>query len=143
MALGFMTALHVCLTTMGLGGLVSANAFLAAMSGSDREQFRRGVGYSLTLNRVFGPMLGLGILLGVGLIVTARLSPTTGWLLTAYALVVAGIAFQAAVAVPWQLRAMRPGDATTAAIDRRTPLLIAAVFALDFVAIVFVMVLKP
>ena len=142
MALGIITAAHICFTTLGLGGLVATNAFLASMAGTDRDTFRRGVGFSLALQRIFGPMTGIGILLGFAVMGIARISATAGWLLLAYALVVAGIVFQGAVAVPWQLRALRSNDAG-ATVDQRTPQLIAAVFGLNFVAIVFVMVLKP
>ena len=143
MGLGILLAAHICCTTLGLGGLVSANGTLAAVAANAHgDAFRRGVGYSLALNRVFGPLLGIGILIGFALMAAAGIAASSRWLLIAYALVVAGIAFQASVAVPWQRRALA-ADPDDAAIDRRTPLLAAGIFALDFVAIVFVMVLKP
>ena len=142
MGLGILLAAHICCTTLGLGGLVSANALLVPAAAAGGDPFRRTVGYSLVLGHIFGPLLGIGILLGFALMAGAGFAPMSRWLVIAYALILAGIALQAAVAIPWQRRALA-ADSVGAAVDRRTPLSVAVAFALDFVAIVFVMVLKP
>jgi hypothetical protein len=138
----WLVALHVCCTTLGLGGLVCANVLLALTAGgADAPSLTRMAGVSLLGNRIFGGLLGAGVLLGLATMGAEHVPANATWLVLTYALIVLGIAFQAAVAVPWQLRIVRSAETVTA--PARTARLIAAAFLLQFVLIVFVMVVKP
>jgi hypothetical protein len=138
----WLLALHICCTTLGLGGLVCANTLLAVTAGRvDAALFKRIVSFSLVLNRIFGGLLGAGILLGFATMGSAHVPATATWLVLAYVLVVSGIAFQAAVAIPWHLRVL--GAADSVAQPARTARLIAAAFLLQFVLLVVDMVVKP
>lgn len=138
----WLLALHVCCTTLGLGGLVCANVLLALIAGRvDALALARIAGFTLLANRIFGGLLGAGVLLGLATMGVAHVPPNAAWLVITYVLVVLGIGFQAAVAIPWQLRVIRAPDSV--ASPARTARVIAAAFALQFVLLVFVMVVKP
>jgi hypothetical protein len=140
--MAWLLALHVCCTTLGLGGLVCANVLLAlAADGADVQSVRRMAGLTLLANRVFGGLVGAGVLLGLATMGAAHVPANATWLVLTYAIVVLGIVFQAAVAIPWQLRLARSAETITAPV--RTARLIAAAFVLQFVLLVFVMVVKP
>jgi len=138
----WLLALHVCCTTLGLGGLVSANFPMALAAGhADPLLLARMAGSALIANRIFGGVLGAGILLGLATMGAAHVPPTAPWLVSSYALIVLGIAFQATVAIPWQRRVV--DSAQTVAHPARTARLIAGAFLLEFIALVCVMVVKP
>src|ERR1700736_95685 len=135
----WLLALHVCCTTLGLGGLVCANVLLALVAGgADAPALARMVRVTLLANRIFGGLLGAGVLLGLATVGAEHVRVNSTWLVITYALVVLGIAFQAAVAIPWQLRIVRAPQTVIA--PARTARLIAGAFLLQFVLLVFVMV---
>jgi len=138
----WLIALHICCATLGLGGLVCANVLLALTAeGADPESLTRTARVSLLANRVFGPLVGVGVLLGLATMSVAHIPANATWLVLTDAISVLGIAFQAVIAIPWHLRIIR--SAETVAAPARTARLIAAAFALQFVLLVFVMVVKP
>jgi hypothetical protein len=138
----WLLALHICCTTLGLGGLVCANTLLAVAAGrAEPPLFRSIVSLSLLLNRIFGGLLGAGILLGFATMGSAHVPATATWLVVAYLLVISGIVFQAAVAIPWHLRVL--GSAMPAPDPTRPARLIAAAFLVQFVLLVADMVVKP
>lgn len=140
--MAWLLALHVCCTTLGLGGLVSANLPPALAAGhADALLLKRLARSALITNRIFGGVLGAGILLGLATMGAAHVPPTAPWLVLSYALIVIGIAFQATFAIPWQQRVVH--SAETVAHPARTARLIAVAFLLEFVALVCVMVVKP
>jgi len=140
--MAWLLALHVCRTTLGLGGLVCANVLLALTAdGADAQSLTRMAGFSLLANRIFGGLVGAGVLLGLATMGAEHVPPNATWLVLTYAIIVFGIAFQAIVAIPWQLRIVRSAETVTA--PARTARLIAAAFLLQFVLLVFVMVVKP
>ncbi|HTU81759.1 MAG TPA: hypothetical protein VMF61_06495 [Candidatus Acidoferrales bacterium] len=97
---------HVLLVTAGYGGLIAADAYLLFLSASrDAEAVLAGVRAWQRTARVFGPMLGLGVLCGIGLALTLQVPPASLWLVWTYVLVIAAIAVQALVMIPWQRRA--------------------------------------
>lgn len=138
----WLLALHICCATLGLGGLVCSNVLLAlTLEGADAESLRRTARLSLLGNRIFGPLVGVGVLLGLATMGVAHVPANATWLVLTYAIIVLGIGFQAVVAIPWHVRILR--SAETVAAPARTARLIATAFALQFVLLVFVMVVKP
>jgi hypothetical protein len=138
----WLLALHVCCTTLGLGGLACASVLLALTAdGADAQSLARMARLSLLANRIFGGLVGVGVLFGLATMGAAHVPANSTWLILTYAIVVLGIAFQAAVAIPWQLRLVRAAEMVAA--PARTARLIAAAFVLQFVLLVFVMVVKP
>lgn len=104
-----MTALlvaHILFTTSGYAGLIAANIYLLSMSASaDAGTMRAALGGWQRSVRVFGPLLGLGILFGFGLAAELRISLVSTWLVATYALIIIGMGIQGVVVVPWQRRA--------------------------------------
>lgn len=58
----------------------------------------------LATARVFGPVLGAGVLAGFALALLTGMPLNALWLVATYALIVLALAVQAAIMVPWQLR---------------------------------------
>jgi hypothetical protein len=140
--MAWLLALHVCCTTLGLGGLVCASVLLALTAdGADARSLMRMAALTLLANRIFGGLVGVGVLFGLATMEAAHVPANATWLILTYAVIVLGIAFQALVAIPWQLRIVRAAETVAAPV--RTARLIAAAFALQFVLIVFIMVVKP
>lgn len=136
-------AAHVILTTLGYSGLIVGNAWLAALCrNADGATVIAGVKVWRRLVRVFGPLLGLGVLVGFALAVKMGTPLVAGWLVITYVLIVVALGAQAALMVPWQVRA-------EAAIASGTPLstrpIVATVwiFSIAYVGILTLMLWRP
>jgi hypothetical protein len=138
-----LIALHVLLTTLGFAGLLATNVWLMLL-------FRVGEGAALELAlrasrhsiQIFGPTLGLGILAGFALALVMGMPLAAAWLVGTYALIVLVLGVQAAVMVPWQIRA-------SAALERgekistRAVAIVLSIACFAYVAIISLMVIRP
>jgi uncharacterized membrane protein len=133
-------AAHVFCTTLGLSGLACVNIWLAqVVRQGDAGTTALAARSSLRVERIVGPLLGIGILLGFWLAIAAHIPLLSGWLLTAYGLIVLGGVTQAALAVPWHVKAAS-GET---ALDPGRPALAAWAFTINMALLVFLMVLRP
>jgi len=96
---------HVLLATAGYAGLIAVNVYVLMMcQGQDASTFRQALTAWRKSSQVFGPMLGLGVILGFGVAATLHVPLTSRWLYVTYALMVAAIGVQAGIMAPWQVR---------------------------------------
>ncbi len=150
LALSILLTLHILLVTLGYGGLIVANAWLA-MSLRSSEQATALVTLRTAINvfRSFGPMLGIGMLLGFAIAGWLHVALTSAWLIAAYALIFCAMLLQGMVAVPWNVRTLRTLESTganatsLAAIDARVPAAVAWGLTGTLVLLVLVMVWRP
>ena len=140
-----LVAAHILCTTLGLGGLVATNVWLAQMVRSTEVSVvGAALRASLTMNRIFGPLVGMGILLGGGLIAVTHVAALSSWLLVAYILIVIGFGLQGVYAIPWQIRGSRlVEEGAIATLDRRTPAIVAIAFAVNLALLIVLMVAQP
>ena len=142
-----LVAAHVIFTTLGYSALVVANVSVA-LSAREREpqSWTDALRTAVRISRIFGPLLGIGILLGIAALFATHLPAFSPWLVATYALIVMALVLQAAVALPWygrSLQAATPGAPRDIAPDRRAPAVFAIAFAAAFAIIVALMVMKP
>ena len=139
-----LVAAHVICTTLGYGALIVANVWLALNPRTaERAVLEAQARSALTVSRIFGPLLGIGVLLGIAALAVTKLPAFSPWLVTTYALIVLALLIQGVVAIPWHIRAQR-ALAAGSIVDRpRTPALVAAAFTLIFALIITMMVAKP
>ena len=134
---------HVILATSGLAGLIATNAWLLALCrSSDATTVAAGVHTWRRLMRVFGPLLGAGILAGFALAFAMSQSLAAAWLIATYALILLMLGVQAAVMVPWQINA----SATLArggAVSTRSVAIVLATSCVVYAGIVSLMLLRP
>jgi hypothetical protein len=142
---GYSTLLvaHILFTTAGYVGLIATNSVVLILC-ARREPgliadaisaWRRSV-------RIFGPILGIGLLLGFWLAQVLHVGLASLWLLVTYALVVAALATQAAIMIPWQFRA-HAAATEGAALSARPIVTVVSVFTIVYIAIVSLMTLRP
>ena len=99
---------HVLFTTAGYAGLIACNVYLLHLTrAGDAAAVSSGITAWRKTARTFGPLFLVGILLGFALAAAFRVPLNEPWLLATYALIVAIVAIQGAVMVPWQLRSDR------------------------------------
>jgi hypothetical protein len=147
LATRMLIAAHVICTTLGHAGLVCCNVWIAVLArpqaaGISGETVRT----SLLMNRVFGPLLGAGIVFGFVVAAASRISPFAPWLVLTYAAIALALALQAAIGIPWHLRTLRAiseANVPAVAVDTRAPVLVAGGFVAAYVTIVLLMVVRP
>lgn len=138
-----LTVAHVILVTAGYVGLIATNAWLLVLSAAaEPATVRSAVQTWRGMARIFGPLVGSGILAGFALALRLGFPLTGLWLLVTYALVVAALGVQAAVMVPWQLRA-ESALATGRALPRGSVALVLSVLTIVYIAIAALMLLRP
>jgi hypothetical protein len=134
---------HVILTTLGYAGLIAGNAWLAALCrNADGAVVLAGVKVWRRLVRVFGPLLGLGVLAGFALALKMGTPLAAGWLVITYALIVVALGAQAALMVPWQVRA-EAAIASGAPLTARPIVATVWIFSLAYVGILTLMLWRP
>jgi hypothetical protein len=137
---GLLLAAHVFCTTLGYAGLACINIWLAGVSRTgDASAIAIAARSSLQVERIVGPILGAGIVLGFAVAAIAHIPLTMGWLIAAYVLIALGGATQALLAVPWHVQAAN-GSTT---LDKRRPAIAAWAFAATMALLVLVMVTRP
>ncbi|HKE36382.1 MAG TPA: hypothetical protein VKB39_03070 [Candidatus Baltobacteraceae bacterium] len=141
--LALLLIAHVLCTTAGYAGLIAGNAYLLFLTGSgNAPAVRTGLGAWRKSAQTFGPLLGAGTLLGFALAATFHVSLVSPWLVATYALILAVLAIQFGVMVPWQQRSDRA--LASGAIPRLTPVrAVIAAQSVVYTAIVGLMLVKP
>jgi hypothetical protein len=134
---------HVLCTTIGYAGLIAGNAYLLFLTGSgDAGAIASGLTAWRKTARTFGPLLLIGLLLGFALAAAFRIPLGAPWLVATYALILAVIAIQAGVMVPWQLRSDRGLAAGT--IPRLAPVrVVLSALCIGYTAILALMLVRP
>jgi hypothetical protein len=138
-----LIATHVILTTAGYVGLIAANLWLLMLSHSrDARALAAGVRSWRRSARLFGPMLGVGVLAGFALALTIHVPLGAAWLIATYVLILLAMGAQGRLMIPWQLAA----DAAIARgepVSTRTVTIVLSIFSVAYVAIVTLMLLRP
>jgi hypothetical protein len=129
---------HIICTTLGFGGLIAANVGLA-LAARGTVQVQR-VREAVTAIRIFGPLLGIGVLLGFGMQTTLHVPANAPWLLATYAAIVIGLALQAYGSVRYMRASADPAGVAHLGA---TPATLAAGLTLLFIALVTLMVGRP
>ena len=111
---GALLALHIVCVTLGYGGLIVATSGFVAPENIQR------------MMRVFGPLLGLGLLIGFIVVWAMGLPFTAKWLIASYVIVI--------LAMAWGPVSMRMGLKPPAG---------AVGLLVFFVLLVFAMTLRP
>ncbi len=138
-----LLAAHVILARAGYAGLIATNVWLLALCSSrEAATVRDAVITWRNTARIFGPILGAGMLVGFGLAPVSGTPLSAHWLIAAYALVFLALGAQAAIMVPWQLRA-EGALARGEALARGPIVTVIAAFTLAYVAIASLMVIRP
>jgi hypothetical protein len=138
-----LAVVHVFFTTAGYLGLIVANIWLLLLVRAQHSvvtleairTWRRSA-------QICGPLLGIGLVLGFGLAAVAHMSPATSWLIATYALIAAALGTQAAVMIPWQLRANALA-ASGSSVPLRPVVFVLAVLVIVYALILTLMVLRP
>jgi hypothetical protein len=100
-----LTVAHMLLTMGGYAGLIATNAWLlllfrsgeTAVVVSAMRTWQRAA-------RIFGPLLGLGVLIGFATALVSGISLVAPWLIVTYALLMLVLVGHAALMVPLNLR---------------------------------------
>lgn len=138
-----LVVIHAIFTTLGYVGLIATNAcLLLFIRDGEAPALRTAIGTWRRAVRIFGPVLGLGILAGFALAVTMGFSLVAGWLVATYVIVAIVMAAQAAVMVPWQFRAEAAIE-EGAPISTRPVVLVLSLGCLAYIAILTLMLLRP
>lgn len=138
-----LIATHAVLTTIGYAGLIATNLWLLALCRvADPVIVAQAISAWRALVRIFGPTLGVGVLLGFGLAAVAHVSFGSLWLVITYALVLVAIGVQASIMVPWQLRA-NAILAGGGAISTRPVAIVVTVFCIAYAGTLSLMLLRP
>jgi len=134
---------HVLLTTAGYGGLIATTAYMLFVAGVHEPQTVRAAlaGWQRSA-RIFGPLLGLGLLLGFSLAGMLHVPLGSAWLLVTYVLVAVAMGVQAGVMVPWQIRSGR-NLAGEALPSLKGPRFVLVTLSVIYTAIVGLMIVRP
>lgn len=137
-----LTIIHVLLTMAGYAGLITINVWLLLLCRTgEAALIAKGAQTWRTTTRIFGPMLGLGVLLGFATALLLGIPLLSPWLIATYALIVAVLGGQAAFMVPFNLRTERiqAGEA----VSTRPIALAITVLTLGYVCITALMFVRP
>jgi hypothetical protein len=134
---------HVLLTTAGYMGLIAANAYLLFSGGiRDAQDMREALAIWRRSVRAFGPLLGVGVLVGFGLAVMLHVPLGSTWLVVTYVFIVVAMGIQGGVMVPWQIRAGR-NLATGTLPALGSVRLVLATLSVVYTAIIGLMIVRP
>jgi hypothetical protein len=134
---------HVVLTTAGYAGLIATHAYMLYVSRSQNiDAIRAGLTAWRNSAQTFGPLLGMGVIVGFGLAGVMHAPLLSRWLIIAYVLVALALGTQAGVTIPWQLRSSRAVEAGE--IPAMGPIRFAVVWmSLIYTALLIVMLVRP
>jgi hypothetical protein len=142
MAYLILTIVHVLLTMGGYAGLIATNAsLLILLSSADGPVIASGMRMWQRAVRIFGPMLGLGVLIGFATAVVMGISLLSTWLIATYALIIVVLAGHASLMVPFNLRAQQ--IAGGARVSRRPIALAISLLTLGYICIPALMFVRP
>ena len=138
-----LTVTHIVLVTAGYIGFIALNAWVLVLARDKNPSIvLAGLRAWRRLVRIFGPVLGLGVLAGFADAVYAGFSLTSLWLVGAYVLIVLSACTQAALMVPWQLRA-EGAIARGETLSTRPIAALIALFFIFYVTITSLMFIRP
>lgn len=134
---------HILFATAGYVGLIAASVYLLFVtSGHDANSIAVALIAWRRSAQIFGPLLGLGVLLGFALAAMLHYSLGTTWLVITYVLIVVALGVQSGIMVPWQIRANR--ILAAGAIPPLMPArIVVALLAVVYTAIIGLMVARP
>ena len=105
MLLSILTVAHVVLTTTGYAGLIVGNLWLLLLAARQQPEMQIASIHAWRRSaQIFGPLLGVGALIGFGLAAVTHQPLLSSWLVATYVLIILALGTQAAIMVPWQLR---------------------------------------
>jgi hypothetical protein len=134
---------HVSFTTVGYVGLIAANVWLLKLCGQqDIGAVLEAVSTWRGTAQIFGPMLGVGALLGFWLAALLHQQLGSRWLLLTYGLIVLALGTQAAIMIPWQARATEVVS-QGALVSRRPIAIVLSVLSAAYVSIAGLMLIRP
>jgi hypothetical protein len=143
--IGYLVLLiaHIIFTTAGYVGLIATNVVVLILC---RRQNVSLVGEAIAAwrrcVRIFGPILGIGLLLGFWLAGLMHIGFASLWLLITYALVIVALVVQGMLMVPWQFRA-QDAAARESGLSVRPIVTVVSAFTIFYIAIVSLMVVRP
>ena len=141
--LAALTATHATLATLGYAGLIATNVTLLVLY---RQSSTDAIPVAIRLwrncARIFGPMIGLGVVVGIFLATQIGISLATSWLLVAYVFIAIGMLAQAGIMIPWQLAAASAARAGERVSTARITTAI-ALFTVAYLGIMLAMVARP
>jgi hypothetical protein len=138
-----LIATHVILATSGYAGLIVTNAWLLMLCrNADGSVIVAAVNGWRRMVRIFGPLLGVGMLAGFALALLMGMPLSAAWLIATYVLVLIALGAQAALMVPWQRRAQAL-IVRGAALSTRPIAATLALFCVAYAGILSLMVLRP
>ena len=141
--LSALIAAHVTFTTAGYVGLIATNFIVLILCrSSEPAVVLQAVRAWRGSARVFGPLLGIGVLLGLWLAGLTHVGLLSLWLVITYALIVLALGAQAALMIPWQSRAQNAAAAGKS-ISTRPIVVVLAVFTIAYLSIILLMLLQP
>lgn len=141
MSLNVLAAAHAMFATFGFVGLIATNLALLLFCRQPGASVSTAIRTWRASARIFGPLLGLGLILGIWLALAAGISLSATWLLVAYALIVVAAGTQTAIMVPFQLRATNAASA--APLSTRGIAGIVATFTVAYICIMLLMIARP
>jgi hypothetical protein len=134
---------HVSFTTIGYVGLIAANVWLLRLC---RQQHVSAVLETVSTWRataqIFGPMLGVGALLGFWLAALLQEPLGSRWLLLTYGFIVLSLGTQAAIMIPWQVRATERVPQGVV-VSRQPVAIVLSVLLAAYVSIAGLMLIRP
>ena len=137
-----LTIVHVLLTMGGYAGLIAVNVWLLLLCRTGNSNLiATGVEIWRNTARIFGPLLGVGVLLGFATAGTAGISLLSPWLVATYALIAIVIAGQAVLTVPFSLRAQRLANGET--LSTRPIAFAISLLTLGYICIPALMFVRP
>lgn len=143
MAISALLVAHVVLTTAGYVAFIASNGIVLVLC--RRQQPTVVIAAVSTWQRaarIFGPLLGVGILLGLLLAFEMHVPLASPWLVATYALIALALGTQAAFMIPWQRQAERVA-AQGAYVPTRSIVIVLWVFTIVYILIVALMFVHP
>lgn len=138
-----LVSAHVIFSTLGYVGLIASNLWLLLLCRDERtETLVDAIRVWRRLARLFGPLLGLGVLCGFWLATVVHAPLGTRWLLATYVLIVLALGTQATIMVPWQLRADR-SLAQGVGVSTRPIIVVLVIFSVAYASNLMLMLLRP
>jgi hypothetical protein len=143
MGISALLVAHVVLTTAGYVAFIATNVIVLVLCRAQQPAVViAAVATWQRAARIFGPLLGIGILLGLSLAFEMHVPFASPWLVATYALIVLALGTQAAFMIPWQRQAERIA-VQGAYVATRSIIIVLWVFTIVYVLIVALMFVHP
>lgn len=138
-----LTIVHVLLTMGGYAGLIAVNVWLLLLcrTGESAIILKAAQTWQATV-RVFGPLLGAGVLVGLALSLVMGISLLSTWLIATYALILIVLSGHAALMVPFSRR-VEQMVASGEAVSTRPIVLAISLLTFAYLCIPALMFIRP